>query len=219
MRDENGMHWLLCYNHDTEHTYFDMRRGFTRGSMKYQGLVGIPSKETTRLTWLQCVDFRGLVPFAAAEVGLMAFMFYPQSLVLSLEELSAGDDGSGGGSGGGGGGRDADRFRRRLQRLSIAKEDVANRAYAVEEEKDEDEATKEMRKRWRQAAVLSDERLAQLEKKDAELDWLRKELEASKAEVERLGEGFGDGGGTPSSSSLRRRTQVAGNKEDGVGKE
>ena len=74
--------WFYTYNHDLEHPYFSPRDGFTRASVKNQGMVGIASSAgLTRLTWLCNMEFGGLIPSAFTNEILVTLMALPLTTV------------------------------------------------------------------------------------------------------------------------------------------
>ena len=97
VRDDESS-WFYTYNHDIDHPYFNRRDGFVRLSVKFQGLVGVPTSETctkpvsiqghtntTRLTWLVNMDYGGLVPIRFFQHVLQEIMFLPSAKVIEME--------------------------------------------------------------------------------------------------------------------------------------
>ena len=82
-----GDNCFFSYNHDFEHPYFAPRPGFVRGSVKYQGMVGVLGKRgKTRLTWLVNFDFGGLIPPSFGSHFLIGIMPYPAATIETLRE-------------------------------------------------------------------------------------------------------------------------------------
>ncbi len=82
-----GHNWFFTYNHDFEHPYFAPRPGFVRGSVKYQGLVGVLGDSgKTILTWLVNLDFGGLIPSSFTSQLLVGVMAYPVAIIENMEK-------------------------------------------------------------------------------------------------------------------------------------
>ena len=83
----DGRNWFFSYNHDFEHPHFAQRPGFVRGSVKYQGMVGVPGNGgKTRLTWLVNFDFQGIIPPSFGYHFLIGAMGYPLGAIRALQE-------------------------------------------------------------------------------------------------------------------------------------
>ena len=78
---------FFTYNHDLEHPYFAPRPEFVRGSVKYQGMVGVVGDGgKTRLTWLVNVDWGGLIPTSFLDEVLVGLMSFPLTTVMDLHD-------------------------------------------------------------------------------------------------------------------------------------
>ena len=58
----NVLVYSYTYNHDLPHPAFLKREGFVRALIRYQGMVGKPIDDGTRLTWLVNMDMGSMVP-------------------------------------------------------------------------------------------------------------------------------------------------------------
>ena len=88
----NGSTWFYTYNHDVPQPYFATRDGFVRASIKFQGLVGLASRQRkhTTLTWLANINFGGFVPPAFVQDALINAMYFPRTQVMAMDTVARG---------------------------------------------------------------------------------------------------------------------------------